>query len=88
MADVALSHVHQLAGSVLLGETSDFLELSLLPAPNLADLILQLVDLCLALAELLTAAIELVEFAIEARLALEQAILCLLHGAAALILDP
>ena len=88
MADITLGHMHQLAGGILLGETSDFLELGLLPTPNLTDLILKLIDLCLTLAELLTAAIELVEFAIEACLALEQTILCLLHGAAALVLDP
>ena len=48
----------------MLGEASDFFELSLLPAPNLADLILKLIDLCLTLAELLTAAIKFVELAI------------------------
>ena len=88
MADVALSHVHQLTGGILLGEASDFLELGLLPTPNLADLILELIDLCLTLAEFLTPAVELIELAIKTRFALKQAILRLLHCAAALILDP
>ena len=64
LADITLGHMHQLAGSILLSKASDFLELGLLPTPNLTDLILQLVDLCLAPAELLTAAIKFVEFAI------------------------